>query len=305
MAPSSRPGPRRKAGPLLVALVGAAAVAAGPGAAWVIPARSGATWDGPRLARSAGRGRLVARAAGDGSLEMAAADAAAAAADAAPAMDGSVNFMSVFNVGLNLYLAVAISQLAYNFFGKRQLYRPEECLAGRDERIPAAPPQQANHLLLGNPLYPPFPDDTEQAMFAFGCFWCSENIYMRMKGVYSTAVGYSGGVTANPTYEEVCGGKTNHAEVVRVVYRPSEVSYEELLRKFWEAHDPTTENKQGNDFGTPYRSAIYYYSEEQRKAAEATAASYGKALQADGLKDPITTSNEYNHTKCDRESYIL
>jgi len=131
---------------------------------------------------------------------------------------------------------------------------------------------------------------TEQAMFAMGCFWCSENLYMRLpRGIFSTSVGYSGGVTPNPTYHEVCSGKTNHAEVVRVVFNPSEISDEELVRVFFEAHDPTTKNQQGNDFGTPYRSAIYCYGDEQLRVAQRLSGEFAEVLKKRGVNDPIST----------------
>lgn len=197
------------------------------------------------------------------------------------------------NIISNLVLAGMVYTLVSQIAGKRELYPPAECLPGKAERIKEAPPQDATHLWLGDrnrPLYPPFPEDTEMAMFAMGCFWCSENIFMRIpRGVYTTAVGYSGGVTPNPTYGEVCGGKTNHAEVVRVIFQPSEISYETLLRKFWEAHDPTTYNGQGSDFGTPYRSSIYTFSDEQKEAAIRTRDQFQGILKARGQGAPICT----------------
>jgi len=204
---------------------------------------------------------------------------------------GTLDVGAVVNIFLNLVLVGLLGSLAQRFFGTRQLYSPEECLPGRQEPIPTAPSPDAGHVLLpGRPLLPPFPEDTEMVMFAMGCFWCSENIFMRLpQGIYSTAVGYAGGVTPNPTYEEVCTGKTNHAEVVRVVFRPAEISLEALLRRFWEAHDPTTVNSQGNDFGTPYRSAIYCYSEEQLAIAKRTREEFQTILQNRGLQEPICT----------------
>jgi len=125
-------------------------------------------------------------------------------------------------------------------------------------------------------------------MFGMGCFWCSENLYMKMEGVYSTQVGYAGGEILNPSYEEVCTGMSGHNEVVRVVFDPSVVSYSDLLKIFWERHDPTTKDQQGGDRGTQYRSGIYYYSEEQKKVAEASKAVYEQALEAKG-RGPIVT----------------
>ena len=141
---------------------------------------------------------------------------------------------------------------------------PEEALPGRDERMPVP----ARHEVLGTPLEPPFPDGLEQAVFGMGCFWGAERVFWRADGVYTTAVGYAGGYTPNPTYEEVCSGRTGHTEAVLVVFDPARVSYEEILRLFWEGHDPTQGNRQGNDVGTQYRSAIFYHDERQREIAE-------------------------------------
>jgi len=203
---------------------------------------------------------------------------------------GQLDAAAVINILSNLALVGLIASALWRLLGTRELKPPEECFSGRTTPIADAPPASARHVLLGNTLYPPFPEDTEMATFAMGCFWCSENIFMRLpRGIHSTAVGYAGGVTPNPTYEEVCSGQTNHAEVVRVVFRPSEISYEELLRRFWEAHDPTTENRQGNDFGTPYRSAIYCYSEAQLRAAERSRDEFQTILKGRGWQDVIST----------------
>ncbi len=126
-------------------------------------------------------------------------------------------------------------------------------------------PVPARHEVLGTPLEPPFPDGLEQAVFGLGCFWGAERVFWRAPGVYTTAVGYAGGHTPNPTYEEVCSGRTGHAEAVLVVFDPAQTSYEELLRLFWESHDPTQGMRQGNDVGTQYRSAIYWTTEAQRE----------------------------------------
>jgi peptide-methionine (S)-S-oxide reductase len=160
----------------------------------------------------------------------------------------------------------------------------DEALPGRTERmtVPAA------HFVNGAPLEPPFPAGTEMAMFAMGCFWGAERKFWETTGVHSTAVGYAGGITANPTYEEVCSGLTGHAEVVRVAFDPSVVSYAELLRLFWESHDPTQGMRQGNDVGTQYRSAIYCHGDEQRKGAVASRDVYQALLKKAGFGD-ITT----------------
>jgi peptide-methionine (S)-S-oxide reductase len=170
------------------------------------------------------------------------------------------------------------------FTGKTKMPPKEEALPGRRERmvVPAA------HFVNGNRLEPPFPAGTELALFGMGCFWGAERIFWQRRGVYSTSVGYAGGFTPNPTYEEVCSGMTGHAEVVRVIFDPGAISYEALLRAFWESHDPTQGMRQGNDAGTQYRSAIYWYGEAQREAAEALRDLYQQALSRAG-HGPITT----------------
>ena len=149
-------------------------------------------------------------------------------------------------------------------------------------------PVPARHAVLGTPLEPPFPDGFERAEFGMGCFWGAERVFWRVSGVHTTAVGYAGGFTPNPTYRDVCSGRTNHAEVVRVVFDPKATSYEELLRLFWENHDPTQGMRQGNDVGTQYRSAILWTTEEQRAAAEASRDAYQRVL-ADAGYGQITT----------------
>ena len=153
-----------------------------------------------------------------------------------------------------------------------------EALPGRDEPL-RVPPQ---HTVLGTPLTPPFPEGTERAVFAMGCFWGAERKFWELDGVYTTAVGYAGGSTRNPTYREVCSGRTGHAEVVLVVYHPKRISYGDLLRTFWENHDPTQGMRQGNDVGTQYRSAVYATSDTQRQAAEASREQFEKALNTAG-----------------------
>ena len=157
---------------------------------------------------------------------------------------------------------------------KRELPGPDEALAGRDEPMHVP----SRHEVNGNPLEPPFPEGLEQAVFGLGCFWGAERMFWQAPGVYTTAVGYAGGFTPNPTYEEVCSGATGHAEVVLVVFDPSQTSYGEILRIFWEGHDPTQGMRQGNDIGTQYRSAIYTYSDAQRDEAEASRERYQQAL---------------------------
>jgi len=161
---------------------------------------------------------------------------------------------------------------------------PEEALPGRGERM-AVP---ARHEVLGTPLEPPFPEGLEQAIVGMGCFWGAERVFWRAEGVYTTAVGYAGGYTPNPTYEEVCTGRTGHAEVVLVVFDPARIPYEEVLRLFWENHDPTQGMRQGNDVGTQYRSALYWTSEAQRALAEASRAAFQAELARAGYGE-ITT----------------
>uniref|UniRef100_H2YKV6 Mitochondrial peptide methionine sulfoxide reductase n=1 Tax=Ciona savignyi TaxID=51511 RepID=H2YKV6_CIOSA len=166
--------------------------------------------------------------------------------------------------------------------------KTEAALAGRTEPLPWTMDKSMKHFVNKNALVEPFPNDTHLAMFGMGCFWGAERKFWQLKGVYSTQVGYSGGVTKNPTYREVCSGKTNHNEVVRVVYHPDKIPYEDLLKVFWESHNPTQGMKQGNDSGTQYRSGIYYYNDEQKKAAEASKASYEKELQSAGFSKVTT-----------------
>ena len=149
-------------------------------------------------------------------------------------------------------------------------------------------PLPERHFIHGRSLAPPFPAGLAQAIFGLGCFWGAERAFWQTPGVWTTAVGYAGGRTADPTYEQVCSGRTGHAEVVLVVYDPSQVSYEQLLKVFWESHDPTQGNRQGNDIGTQYRSAIYTFDAEQRRLAEASKQAYGERLAAAG-HGPITT----------------
>jgi peptide-methionine (S)-S-oxide reductase len=175
---------------------------------------------------------------------------------------------------------------------------PEEALPGRAEAIPTAD----EHYVNGGALKGPYPQGAEKALFGLGCFWGAERKFWQIPGVYVTAVGYAGGHTPNPTYEEVCSGQTGHTEAVLVVFDPARVSYETLLKAFWESHDPTQGMRQGNDVGTQYRSGIYYYTDEQRRAAQASKAAYEAALMARGLS-PITTEIEPAHAFYFAEGY--
>jgi peptide-methionine (S)-S-oxide reductase len=165
-----------------------------------------------------------------------------------------------------------------------QLLPTESTLPGRSAAMEVAD----KHFVNGHPLKPPFPAGMQQAVFGMGCFWGAERLFWQLKGVYSTAVGYAGGQTKNPTYEEVCGGLTNHAEAVLVVFDPKVVSYEQLLKVFWEGHDPTQGMRQGNDRGTQYRSTLYTYGDEQLQAARKSKEMFQQALNKKGLA-PITT----------------
>ncbi len=172
----------------------------------------------------------------------------------------------------------------FGFRKKLSLPTAAEALPGRATPLPTA----ERHFVNGRPLKGPYPDGMETLVVGLGCFWGAERKFWQLPGVFVTAVGYAGGVTPNPTYEEVCSGMTGHNEVVLVVYDPAQVSTEQVLATFWESHDPTQGMRQGNDVGTQYRSGIYTSSEAQRAAAEASKAAYGKALAAKGY-GPITT----------------
>ncbi len=164
------------------------------------------------------------------------------------------------------------------------MVEPESALAGREAEIPLS----ARHAVLGTPLKPPFPQGFEQAVVGMGCFWGAERVFWQAPGVYTTAVGYAGGITPNPSYEEVCSGRTGHTEAVLVVFDPAKSSYAEILRLFWENHDPTQGMRQGNDVGTQYRSAILWSTQEQRRVAEASRDAYAARLGQSGFEE-ITT----------------
>ena len=167
---------------------------------------------------------------------------------------------------------------------KLKIPSPSEALPGRAQRLPVA----SKHVFLGTQMEPPWPAGSELAMFAMGCFWGAEKKLWEVPGVISTQVGYTAGHTPNPTYKEVCSGMTGHTEAVRVVYDPKKVSYGQLLRVFWESHDPTQGMRQGNDVGTQYRSGIYAYGAEQKREAEASRAAYQQELTQAGLGEIST-----------------
>ena len=173
----------------------------------------------------------------------------------------------------------------FSFRKPLNLPTPDQALPGRTAPLATA----ETHFVNGRPLQPPYPDGMEQALFGLGCFWGAERKFWQMgEGIWITAAGYAAGITPNPTYEEVCSGLTGHNEVVLVVYDPGVISYEALLRTFWESHDPTQGMRQGNDVGTQYRSGVYVFDEAQKRAAEASKAEYGRALAARGY-GPVTT----------------
>jgi peptide-methionine (S)-S-oxide reductase len=167
------------------------------------------------------------------------------------------------------------------FFTHKKLELPnaDEALPGRDIAMPVA----AAHTVTGNSLKSPLPDGYQQALFGLGCFWGAERRFWQQTGIWTTAVGYAAGLTPNPTYEEVCSGMTGHNEVIWLGYNPEQISYEQLLKVFWESHDPTQGMRQGNDRGTQYRSGIYYFDDAQQSAAEASRDRYQQALSAKGL----------------------
>jgi peptide-methionine (S)-S-oxide reductase len=172
----------------------------------------------------------------------------------------------------------------FSFRKKLEMPAAQSALPGRAEPIPTA----EKHFVSGRALKGPYPDGMERAVFGLGCFWGAEKAFWQIPGVWVTAVGYAAGLTPNPTYEEVCSGGTGHNEVVLVIFDPKQVSYEKLLKAFFEAHDPTQGMRQGNDVGTQYRSGVYVYGDAQRKTAEAAKAAYDKSLKGEGFS-PITT----------------
>ncbi len=193
-----------------------------------------------------------------------------------------------------------------NFLSKHKTAMPDadRALPGRDKAMPVP----GSHFVLGTPLKGPFPEDTEQAIFGAGCFWGVEKSFWKAQpGVLTTAVGYCAGMTPNPTYEEVCSGRTGHNEVVLVVYRPAEISFDDLLKRFWEGHDPTQGMRQGNDVGTQYRSGIYTTSDAQRAAAEASRDRYGQALKAAGrgeISTEIVAATDFFYAEDYHQQYL-
>jgi peptide-methionine (S)-S-oxide reductase len=174
---------------------------------------------------------------------------------------------------------------------KTAMVDPSSALPGREEELPVA----ERHAVLETPMTPPFPDGFEQVIVGMGCFWGAERVFWQAPGVYTTAVGYAGGFTRNPTYEEVCSGRTGHTEAVLVVFDPAKTSYEDILRLFWENHNPTQGMRQDNDVGTQYRSAILWSTDEERQAAEASRAAYAERLRAAGYPEITTEITQVAH----------
>jgi peptide-methionine (S)-S-oxide reductase len=186
---------------------------------------------------------------------------------------------------------------------KTRLPEPSEALPGRADRMPV----QAAHDVLGNPITPPFPEGHQQAVFGLGCFWGAERLFWQTPGVWTTAVGYAGGTTPNPSYEEVCSGRTGHTEAVLVDFDPAQVSFEQLLKVFWEGHDPTQGMRQGNDVGTQYRSAIYYADDAQRATAEASRDAYAEKLRAAGhgeITTEVAPAGEFFYAEPYHQQYL-
>ncbi len=194
--------------------------------------------------------------------------------------------------------------MLWGLIGKKtQMPEAANALPGRQEKMPVP----GAHFVNGHPLAPPYPDGMEKAVFGLGCFWGAERCFWQLDGVYTTAVGYGGGMTPNPTYEEVCTGRTGHNEVVLVVFDPKVVSYGELLKVFWEAHDPTQGMRQGNDVGTQYRSGIYTYGDEQKQAAETSRERYQEEMSRagyGGITTEVLDAGEFYFAEDYHQQYL-
>ena len=187
--------------------------------------------------------------------------------------------------------------------GKVEIPAADKALPGRDIPLQIS----GKHFVNGNPLKPPFPKNLKQIVFALGCFWGAERLFWETAGVYTTAVGYSGGLTPNPTYREVCEGLTGHAEVVLVVFKPEKITYDELLAQFWEGHDPTQGMRQGNDVGTQYRSAVYCNNDQQLAAAGRAKEAYGQALGESGygaITTEVATAHDFYYAEDYHQQYL-
>ena len=190
------------------------------------------------------------------------------------------------------------------FREKTKMIEPDRALPGRETAMPVP----ASHDVLGTPLKPPFPEGFETLVVGMGCFWGAERLFWHLPGVYTTAVGYAGGITPNPTYEEVCSGSTGHTEAVLVVFDPAKVSRDEILRTFWEGHDPTQGMRQGNDMGTQYRSAIYFTTPEQEKVARKVIERYQPELTKRGygeITTEIKPAAEYYYAENVHQQYLI
>jgi peptide-methionine (S)-S-oxide reductase len=188
-------------------------------------------------------------------------------------------------------------------FKKLRMPEPQEALPGRPSPVATA----ERHFVSNTPLKGPYPENCEKAMFGLGCFWGAERVFWTLEGVFVTAVGYAGGLTPNATYEEVCSGRTGHNEAVLVVFDPGKISYEALLKAFWESHDPTQGMQQGNDIGTQYRSGIYTFSEAQQEAASASRGLYQNSLEASGrgsITTEIITAPEFYFAEDNHQQYL-
>jgi len=186
---------------------------------------------------------------------------------------------------------------------KKSLPAPEKALPGRSEQMPVS----SSHIVLGNPMRPPFPEGYRQAVFALGCFWGAERVFWQLDGVYTTAVGYIAGYTPNPTYEEVCSGQTGHTEAVLVVYNPEKINYDELLAVFWESHNPTQGMRQGNDTGTQYRSGVYVFDEKQQARAKESCQRYQAVLTKSGMSlitTEILPANTFYYAEDYHQQYL-
>jgi len=186
---------------------------------------------------------------------------------------------------------------------KTKMIDPARALPGRSQQMPVPP----THEVLGNPMLPPFPEGLERAVFGMGCFWGAERMFWQADGVWTTAVGYAGGYTPNPTYEEVCSGSTGHTEVVLAVFDPASMSYEELLRIFWEGHDPTQGMRQGNDVGTQYRSLIHWHDERQHELAEGSRDMFAARLGEQGFGDittEIAAAGDFYYAEAYHQQYL-
>lgn len=187
---------------------------------------------------------------------------------------------------------------------KKEVVAESEALHGRDAPAFEIP---ETHAVLGTPIQGPFPDNTEQALFALGCFWGPERTLWQLEGIYTTAVGYAGGYTPYPTYREVCSGNTGHSEAVLVVYEPDKISYRDLLKIFWESHDPTQKMRQGNDVGSQYRSMILFANDEQYRAATETRDAYQKALNDSGygeIQTQIQRADAFYYAEAEHQQYL-